>query len=134
MRRLLRMSIALFGVLFAIGLATYLAGEQTEVVVLRTFDAEGPHETKMWAVDHDGAVWVRVANPNRHWFTRLEAQPRVELVRAGGTQAFAAEPHRESDARAAVDAAFRAKYGVVDWWYGVLLRRDAVPIRLTPAS
>jgi hypothetical protein len=104
------------------------------VVVLRTFDAEGPHETKMWAVDHDGAVWVRVANPKRHWFTRLEAQPHVELVRAGGTHAVVAEPQRDPSARDAVDEAFRAKYGVVDWWYGVLLRRDPVPIRLTPAQ
>ena len=126
---------AVLGMLVLLAAGTYLAGEQTEVVVLRTSDAGGAvHETKMWAVDHDGAVWVRVANPKRHWFTRLEAQPRVELVRAGRTQAFVAVPHRESDVRAAVDAAFRAKYGVVDWWYGMLLRRDPVPIRLTPAS
>ena len=39
----------------------------------------------------------------------------------------------EPDVRAAVDAAFRARYGVVDWWYGVLLRRDPVPVRLIPA-
>jgi hypothetical protein len=41
-----------------------------------------------------------------------------------------AEPQPGAEAAAAVDAAFRAKYGAVDWWYGVLLRREAVPVRL----
>jgi hypothetical protein len=31
---------------------------------------------------------------------------------------------------AEVDAAFREKYGWVDWWYGLLLRRRAVPVKL----
>jgi hypothetical protein len=130
MRKLL---LGLLLALVAVGLGTYVAGEQTEVVVVRSFDAGGaPHETKVWAVDHDGDVFVRVANPQRGWFQRLAATPRAELVRGGRTQAVIAEP--EPEARAAVDAAFRARYGVVDWWYGVLLRRDPVPVRLRPAT
>jgi hypothetical protein len=43
-----------------------------------------------------------------------------------------AEPDPSPATRAAIDDAFRAKYGMVDWWYGVLLRRDAVPVRLRP--
>jgi hypothetical protein len=97
-RRRLRALLALFGMPFAVALATYIAGEPTEAVVLRSFDAEGAHET-----------------------------------RAGHAQAVIAEPQREPEVRAAVDSAFRAKYGVTDWWYGVLLRRDAIPIRSTPA-
>jgi hypothetical protein len=113
--------------------ATYVAGEQTEVVVLRTFDRAGQaHETKLWVVDHEGAPWVRVANPERAWFQRLRAEPRVELVRGGMTQSVVARPQNGMEARAAVDRAFRAKYGAVDWWYGVLLRRDAIPVRLEP--
>jgi hypothetical protein len=128
-----RAALWIVGLLLALGIATYVAGEQTEVVVLRSFDADGKaHDTKVWAVDHDGAVWVRVANPRRGWFTRLLAQPRAELVRNGATQAVVAEPNEQPEVRAAVDAAFRAKYGVVDWWYGVLLRRDPVPVRLQP--
>jgi hypothetical protein len=131
-RRFPRILGIALGVLVALAVATYVAGEQTEVVVLRTFDADGAHETKMWAVEHDGTPWVRVANPKRLWYQRLLAQPQVELLRNGTTQAVVAEPHREPEVRAAVDAAFRAKYGVVDWWYGVLLRRDPVPVRLIP--
>ena len=57
-------------------------------------------------------------------------------LRAAGHTAFGIEmdAHSVASIRAAVDAAFRAKYGVTDWWYGVLLRRDPIPIRLTPAS
>jgi hypothetical protein len=58
MRRTL---LVVLGILLALAVGTYLAGEQTEVVVLRTFDAQGTvHETRMWAVDHQGAVWVRL--------------------------------------------------------------------------
>jgi hypothetical protein len=122
--------------LFLLGLATYVAGEQTEVAVLRTVDAAGAvHETKLWVVDHDGAAWVRVARPDRHWFQRLSAHPEIEIVRGDGVASRAvAKPDASPAAKATLDAAFRAKYGVVDWWYGVLLRRESVPVRLDPAS
>src|SRR5262245_33668725 len=109
--------------LLALGLGTYVAGAQTEVVRLRTFDAQGtPFETKMWAVDRDGDVFVRVANPRRGWYQRLLANPKVELLRNGSVLPAVAEPSDDPAVRAAVDASFREKYGAVDWWYGVLLR------------
>ena len=129
MRRLLPWAAAAL----AAAALTYWAGEQTEVVVLRTVDAGGAvHETKMWAVDHEGDPWVRVANPEREWYGRLLAQPGVELLRNGRATRYTAEPHDTPEAAAAIDAAFREKYGVVDWWYGVLLRRHAIPVRLRP--
>jgi hypothetical protein len=104
------------------------------VVVLRTVGAGGGvHETKMWAVDHEGDAWVRVANPERAWYRRLLERPGVELLRDGQARRCTAEPHDTPEAAAAIDAAFRAKYGVVDWWYGVLLRRHPIPVRLRPA-
>jgi hypothetical protein len=128
------LAIALFA-LVAVGLATYGAGELTEVAKLRTVDAQGVvHETKLWVVDHDGATWVRVARPERQWFQRLKQHPEIELVRDGAPpRRMRASPDPSSTTKAAVDAAFRAKYGVVDWWYGVLLRRAPIPVRLDPA-
>jgi hypothetical protein len=121
--------------LFLLGVATYIAGEQTEVVRLRTFDEHGePFETKMWAIDYDGDVFVRVANPQRHWYLRLLANPKAELLRNGKLTSVVAEPSEDPAVRAAVDASFRAKYGKVDWWYGVLLRRNPVPVRLRASS
>ena len=130
----LRIAGVILGPLVLVAVATYVAGEQTEVAVLHTTDDTGAtHATKMWVVDQDGAAWVRVARPERLWFQRLEAQPRVDLTRGDETRAVLARPDRSPEARAAIDAAFRAKYGLVDWWYGVLLRSNPIPVRLDPA-
>jgi hypothetical protein len=129
-RRIL-LAILLALLLGAVG--TYIAGEQVEVVVLRTVDADGtPHATKLWVVDHEDVPWVRVANPKRRWFQRLSQHPRADLVRHGATEPVDARPHDTARTREIIDRRFREKYGVVDWWYGVLLRRDAVPVRLDP--
>ena len=128
MRR--RLAFALLA-LVALGVATYVAGEQIEVVVVRSFDRDGtPSDTKVWAVDYEGDTWVRVANPRRHWYRRLLANPHAELVRDGHTRTVLAEPSHDPDVQVAIDERFHEKYGAVDWWYGVLLRRDPVPVRL----
>jgi hypothetical protein len=125
--------IGLAAALLLVALCTYVAGEQTEVVVLRTFDAEGgAHDTKMWIVDALGSPFVRVANPRRGWYQRLRAEPRVELVRGGRTLPMTALPEDSPAVRRAVDAAYAEKYGLVDAWYGLLLRSRAVPVRLVP--
>lgn len=129
-RRLVLRTVAGF---FLVAFATYLAGERTEVVVLRTQDDGGAtHETKMWCVDHDGVPWVRVANAERGWYRRLVVHPEVELVRQRGATARLARPDPSPATRAALDAAFAAKYGLTDFWYGAILRRGAIPIRLEP--
>ena len=135
MRGALRLLAIALLLLVGVGVATYVAGERTEVAKLRTVDAQGVvHETKLWVVDHDGAAWVRVARPERQWFQRLKQHPEIELVRNGGPpQRVRASPDPSEETKAALDAAFRAKYGLVDWWYGVLLRRAPIPVRLDPA-
>jgi hypothetical protein len=110
-----------------------VAGEQTEVAMLRTIDESGAaHETKLWVVDLDGTPWVRVARPQRNWFERLRQHADVELIRNGVVQPHRAVEISDEDTRRRVDQAFREKYGVVDWWYGLLLRRDPIPVRLDP--
>ena len=121
-------------VLIAVAAATYIAGEVIEVVVVRTRDAAGAvHDSTVWVVDVDGTPWVRVARSGRAWGERLRAEPHVELVRAGVTSPRLATIDTSAPTRARVDAAFRAKYGVVDWWYGVLVRSNPIPVRLDPA-
>jgi Uncharacterized protein conserved in bacteria (DUF2255) len=134
-RRGLRAIGIVLALLVVLAAGTYLAGEQTEVARLRTVDEAGVvHETKLWIVDHDGAAWVRVARPERQWFQRLKHQPEIEIVRGDGApQRVHASPDPSDATKAALDAAFRAKYGLVDWWYGLLLRRAPIPVRLDPA-
>jgi hypothetical protein len=131
-KRLVLVALVVLGVVAA---ATYVAGEQTEVAVLRTVDEQGLwYDTSLWVVDYDGAPWVRVARPERTWFQRLLRDPHAQIVRAGIAREVMASPQDSERTRANVDAAFRAKYGAVDWWYGLLLRRGAIPVRLDPVS
>jgi len=130
--RALRLLAALLGLLVLVAVGTWVAGEQTEVAVLRTREAGGaPRDTKLWVVDLDGDQWVRVARPEREWFKRLRANPEIEIIRHGGPpERVRATPDPTEETKAKLDQAFRAKYGLVDWWYGVLLRRNPIPVRL----
>jgi hypothetical protein len=124
--------IALSG-LFLLALGTYIAGEQTEVAVLRTFDDAGaPHDTKLWVADIDGRPYVRIGRAGRGWGEQLKANPSVELIRANVAIPCSASIVTDEALHEAVDEAFAIKYGWVDWWYGVVLRRDPVPVRLDP--
>jgi hypothetical protein len=131
-RRAIAGSLVVWAVIVAV---TYLAGEQTEVVVLHTRDQRGAEfTTRMWVVDLGAVTWVRVANPERDWYQRLLANPQVELERRGRRAGYLAIPENQPTTRLTVDEAFAEKYGWVDRWYGLLVRRDAVPIRLIPQS
>jgi hypothetical protein len=131
LRRLAAIVLSAFVLL---GLGTYLAGERTEVAVLRTYEADGtPRDTKMWVVDYDGNPYVRIGRPGRGWGERLKANPKVELMRGGGarsprTGAIVADP----DTVRAVEQAFRDKYGWVDWWFGLVVRKNSDTVRLDP--
>jgi len=130
-----KLILASFGVWAVIVLGSYVAGEQVEVVQLRTHDETGKEwTTRLWVVDLGDVTWVRVANPRRSWYQRLLANPRVELERRGRVEPRLAIPDESPEARVAVDEAFAAKYGLVDRWYGLLTRRDPVPIRLVPVE
>jgi Uncharacterized protein conserved in bacteria (DUF2255) len=119
--------------LVTVGVLTYVAGEMTEVAILRTYDKGGaPHDTKLWVVDYNGTSWVRVGKPRRLWYRRLLRRPSVELRRGPHTYSVTAHAHTDLETRQALDQRFREKYGLVDWWYGVLIRRGAVPIQLEP--
>jgi hypothetical protein len=125
-------SIAVWAVIV---LGTYLAGEQGEVAVVHTRDERGAEfTTKVWIVDLGDVSWIRVAKPDRDWYQRLLAQPRVEIERGGRIASVLAIPDLSREAALAVDQAFAEKYGLVDRWYGLLVRKGAVPIRLVPQT
>jgi hypothetical protein len=117
-----------------LGLGTYLAGERTEVVVLRTSEADGtPKDTKMWLADYDGKEFVRIGRPGRGWGERLRANPKVELARgAAPPSPRLAVIVSDADTVRAVEQAFRDKYGWVDPWFGLLVRKSSEIVRLDP--
>jgi hypothetical protein len=112
----------------------WFASERVEVVVLQTRDASGAlEETRLWVVDHDGALWIRAGGVESGWYQRVAAQPMIELTRAETHRVYQAAAVPEQ--RAAINALMRAKYGwgdrFISWMIGG--RDDAVPVRLEPA-
>lgn len=133
MKSLHRLLLILALALPALALATYVLGEIVPLGTLYTRDAAGElHATKLWVVQHRGALWVRAARPGRSWFAHIEANPEVDFERSRVRASFRAVPHRDDATRAAVDHAFREQNGAIDWWYGLILRSDAIPIELVP--
>jgi hypothetical protein len=130
-----RLLFRVFMLLVAVVGVTYWAGEQTEVAVLRSTDELGRRfETKLWVVDYQGVPWLRAARPMRSWYERLLEDPAIVLERGGVEQDYFAQPFEIPEIAAELDGVFREKYGVVDWWYGVVLLRDPIPIRLEPVN
>ena len=130
-----RIVLILLSALFLLALGTYLAGEQTEVAVLRTYDPDhGAHDTKMWIVDWDGHSYVRVGRSGRGWGERAHAQPDVELTRSGAPTPVHATFVQDPAILREVDDAFRQKYGWVDWWFGIVIRKNAETVRLDPRT
>jgi hypothetical protein len=129
--RSLMLALGALPLLVAVG--TWVAGGQLEVVVLRTFDADGHgHDTKLWVVEHDGHRWLRARRPHLAWLDRIRSNPRVELVRDGATTPYTARIVETPEARLAIDAAMEVKYGWLGRWYDAVLRGAPIPIRLDP--
>jgi len=84
----------------------------------------------LWIVEDRQHLWLRGETPQRRWLEHLQDSPLVELRRNGETQSFRAHLYDTPDARAYVDAMFRAKYGLADELRALMTRRDSIPIRL----
>ena len=128
-----RVVLTILGLLVVVAVATYISGEVIETVIVRTHGADGTaYDSKVWVAEVDGTPWVRVGRAGRAWGERLRADPHVELVRQGVTTPRLAVIDANDGARERVDGAFAAKYGIVDWWYGVIVRKDPIRVRLDP--
>jgi len=114
---------------FYVGLA-----ETGEVVVLETRDATGPHETRLWVVDHGGFAWLRTGDPKAAWLARLRAEPEITVTRGGEAKPYRAILVDDAATRDAVNQLTLEKYG----WRERVLRAvmtdpaHVQPIRLEP--
>jgi hypothetical protein len=107
--------------------------ESGEVVVLETRDAAGPHRTRVWVVDHDGAAWLRTGNPKNPWLARLRANPEVTVTRGGESRAYLAVPVEDEATREQINSLELEKYALAEKLLRLLLDTShATPIRLDP--
>jgi hypothetical protein len=124
------LALAVFG-----GLTLY-ALEGHEVAVVRTAGETGtPRETRVWIVDEGDHAWIEAATPEREFLRDLVARPEAELIRAGTTSRVRAEPLPGAGPHEHLRALLRAKYGLADWWVGLLQDTSrSVAVRIVPAS
>lgn len=133
MRRLL---VAAAAGLVLFGGVTLYALEGHEVVVLRTTDERGSaRETRVWIADEGAHAWIEAATPERAFYRDLVARPEAELRRGDTASRVQAVPVPGAEAHAHVRALLRAKYGIADWWVGLLQDTSrSVAVRIAPAS
>jgi hypothetical protein len=132
---MMRWTLRILGALLALVLLLFgsqmLASESGEVVVLRTQDVGGVHETRLWVVKHEGRPWLRAGNADTGWLVRLQAQPEVEVVRGDETLAVRAVPVAE--ARDRINELMNEKYGLADAYICSFFPRETkIPVRLDP--
>ncbi|MEW6271433.1 MAG: nitroreductase/quinone reductase family protein [Thermodesulfobacteriota bacterium] len=129
---------ALLLVVAGFAAVTLAALEGKEVAVLRTSPGEGAaRETRVWVAEHEGALWVEAATPERDFYRDLLDSPQAELVRGGARQAVLARPQPGEDGHALVRSLLAAKYGWADCWVGLLQdtsRSVAVRLDRDPAG
>ena len=110
-KRLLGFAALLVVVIFGLSM---LASESGEVVVLRTFTGEDPHETRVWIVDDRGVSWLRSGSPGAGWYQRLRENPAIEVERDGEVHAYQAFPVEGGPSVDHVNMLMFQKYGWAD--------------------
>jgi hypothetical protein len=111
---------------------TFLALEGREVVVLRTFDAQGKaRETRTWVADEGGYTWIEAANPERPFLLQLQANPEVELHRGGTLHHCRAGATPNPEGHRRIRRLLAAKYGWADAWVALLTdTSESLAVRL----
>ncbi len=134
---MLRALLVLLLVFAGFAAVTLVALEGNDVAVLRTAANDGsPREMRVWVAEHDGALWVEAATPERAFYRDLLARPAAELVRGDAVVPVVARPQPGADGHALVRSLLEAKYGWADCWVGLLQdtsRSVAVRLDLDPA-
>jgi hypothetical protein len=131
----MKVVLYLIGTLIAIIVLVFasqmVASESAEVVVLTSQGPDGPEETRLWVVDHQGVQYLR-ASPDSGWYQRLVAEPDALLARGSETRGYRTEARL--DLAGEVNGLMQEKYGWRDTYIDLLIggRDDAVPVALIP--
>ena len=122
--------------LLVFGGVTLYALEGHEVVVLHTTGEDGmPRETRVWIADEGDHAWIEAATPERVFYRDLLLRPEADIYREGRLTRVRAVPVPGLEAHARIRALLRAKYGLADWWVGLLQDTSrSVAVRIAPVS
>jgi len=134
MRTVKLLGVAVLVLLALFGLITVAALEGPEVVVVHTRDPSGSvRTTRTWIADHDGFAWIEAANPEREFYRSIVADPEIEVERGGVLRRYNAVPLANPDGHQLIRQLLAEKYGVADWWIGLIADTShSLAIRLEP--
>jgi len=137
MRILIRVVVGVVALAVIFVAVTFGASEfGGEIVTLETSDAEGgTAETRLWVIDHGGAVWLRAGVPTSGWLIRIEQNDAVRVTRANQARRYRAVPVYDPAVRDAVHRGMLRKYGWAEQLIATV--RDgsqSVPVRLDPEN
>jgi hypothetical protein len=120
--------------LAALGLLTWAALEWNGVAVLLTRAPDGSlRETRVWAVEGDGALWIEAATPERPWYRDVLLEPTLSLERNGAAAGFRAVPVPGEEPHRRLRGWLRERYGWRDAWVALLQDSSrGVAVRIEP--
>jgi hypothetical protein len=126
----------LFSLLVALGGVTWAALESSGVAILETRDTDGDtRHTRVWFAEHQRAIWLEAATPEREWLRDVQRSPRVVLRRGSNVEQFEAFPLPGESSHERIRELLRAKYGWRDRWVGLLQDTSrSVAVRLVPLA
>ncbi len=121
-------------VLFA--LFTWWALESGGVAIIETRTADGSaRSTHVWYAEPNGELWVEAGTPENGWFVDIGLNRRVTFATEGASESYVAETIPGKVAHQRIRNLLREKYGVRDWWIGVIFDTTrSIAVRLVPAE
>lgn len=127
---------SLVSLLAALVLITGWALEWSGVAVLETSAADGSlRSTHVWFAEPDGELWLEAGTPENPWYLDARRDPEVAFSSFLRSGRFVAERVQDPGAHDRVRALLREKYGLRDWWIGVLFDTSrSVAVRLVPVD
>ncbi len=133
MRVVKRLGLAGAVLLALFAVVTLAALEGREVVVVHTTAPDGhARTTRTWIADADGAAWIEAANPEREFYRSIAANPDVDVDRQGVTRRYHAVVQPNPEGHRRIRQLLAEKYGLADWWIGLLTDTSrSLGIRLT---
>ena len=113
-------------------LLTWWALEWDGVAILETQTADGGvRSTHVWYAEPDGELWVEAGTPENGWFVDIQKDATVSFHTPERSGKFIAEPIPGDDAHQRIRDLLREKYGLRDWWIGVLFdTSQSVAVRM----
>lgn len=112
----------------------YLASERVEVVELETTAETGEAMiTRLWIVDFEGGQYLRVGADGSGWYTRIQQNESVQVIRNGLKAEYKvqAEPEKSQ----VINQLMQDKYTWGDTFIAMLFGREgSIPLRLVAVS